>query len=68
MRRFLLILLLTPTAGLLSGCAVTEEDKDFYYRGWLRPTDLDREPPPRLGPRNRPEPPPNYKRDPLIDY
>ena len=51
---------------LLGGCAVDPEDKAFYYSGWLRPTDADRERQPHdemvsEGPHTA------YKKDPLID-
>lgn len=43
----LLALALTLTTG---GCAWTQEERDFYGRGWLNPRELDR-PVPRRGPR-----------------
>jgi hypothetical protein len=69
MHRFLFLLLLAGSLGAaLGGCAISEEDKDFYYRGWLRPTDLDREPPSRLRKKSPADGPPiQYKKDPLID-
>ena len=64
----LALLLLVSFSGLLSGCALSEEDKDFYYRGWVRPTDLDREPPNRLGPKPlRNSPQGHAMHDPLVD-
>jgi hypothetical protein len=69
MRRMLrlLSLLLVLTAGLsVGGCAVNEDDKDFFYRGWIKPTDLDREAPRRL--RKGPEQPVSkLKADPIVD-
>ncbi len=26
----------------LTGCGMSQEDKDFYLGGWIRPTDLDK--------------------------
>jgi len=40
-----LVLLLGAPVVLLGGC-MTPEDKAFYGRGWLNPSELDREPPP----------------------
>jgi hypothetical protein len=65
------VLLLVCAGALLSGCAISEEDKAFYYRGWLNPRELDRDqtPPSRYG-GTGPQPPsprPVYKKDPLID-
>ena len=63
------LLLLCSLAALLGGCAMSEEDKNFYYRGWLNPRELDedRAPPPSQygGP---PVPGKGYKRDPLLGY
>lgn len=67
MHRFLFLLLAGSVTGLLSGCAISEEDKDFYYRGWLRPTDLDRQPPSHLRKKTPGAPDVQYKKDPLID-
>ena len=74
MPRLFALLVLVSLSGLLGGCGLSEEDKDFYYRGWLRPTDLDRQPPSRLGPRTHresgggyPGGGGHYKADPLID-
>ena len=39
------VCLLTAT---LSGCGMSEEDKDYYLRGWVRPTDLDKPSPSEL--------------------
>jgi hypothetical protein len=66
MYRLLSLILLVTLTALLGGCGLSEEDKDFYYRGWLKPTDLDRPAPKRLGPKH-PEPGPGMPRDPLID-
>ena len=66
MFRLLSILLLVTLCALLGGCGMSEDDKDFYYRGWLKPTDLDREPPKRLGPKH-PGPSAHMPTDPLID-
>ena len=41
-------LLLLLAAG--GGCAWTQEERDFYGRGWLNPRELDR-PAPYRGPR-----------------
>ena len=41
MKRFLLLVSLGAVLSTLGGCAMSEEDKDFYGRGWIRPTDLD---------------------------
>ncbi|MBV9658558.1 MAG: hypothetical protein JO295_10650 [Verrucomicrobia bacterium] len=44
---WLLLLLLLV---ILSGCAVSQEDREFYYRGWWQPTDLDKPTPYRHPP------------------
>lgn len=68
MHRFFFLLLAAMMGGLLGGCALSEEDKDFYYRGWLRPTDLDREPPSHFRKRQQDAAQGvQYKKDPLID-
>jgi hypothetical protein len=64
MHRVFLLLLLATLPLVFSGCGLSEEDKDFYYKGWLKPTDLDREPPSRLGPHR---PSTQMPRDPLVD-
>lgn len=47
-------LLAVFTSALLAlavgGCAWTQDERDFYGRGWMNPRDLDRPSPPR-GPR-----------------
>ena len=44
--RFARLCLLAVGASLslltLSGCGMSQEDKDFYLGGWVRPTDLDK--------------------------
>ena len=37
--------LLAP-ACLLTGCNMTPEDKAFYGRGWINPSELDEDTPP----------------------
>ena len=41
MKRFLSLVLLGAVLSTFNGCAMSDEDKDFYGRGWIRPTDLD---------------------------
>ena len=41
MKRLLLLALSAVVLSTLNGCAMSDEDKDFYGRGWIRPTDLD---------------------------
>ena len=31
------LLLLVLSAGLLTACDTSQEDRDFYYSGWLHP-------------------------------
>lgn len=44
------LLLLTASMLLLTltGCGMSEEDRDYYLRGWIRPTDLDKPSPAEL--------------------
>jgi hypothetical protein len=44
-RTALAVAVLVPVF-LLGGC-MTPEDKAFYGRGWINPSELDQEPPPR---------------------
>jgi len=37
----LFLLLLTTTTLLFAGCAMNDEDKHFFGRGWVHPDDLD---------------------------
>ena len=42
LRRPLLLLCLVMVLATLGGCAfMSDEDRDFYGRGWVKPTDLD---------------------------
>lgn len=42
MKRLLLAALLAATLSTLAGCAfMSDEDKDFYGKGWVKPTELD---------------------------
>lgn len=54
MPRFILPLLAVLAATILAlsvgGCAWTQDERDFYGRGWVTPRDLDR-PAPYRGPR-----------------
>ncbi len=49
MKRLLLLALLGVVLSTLNGCAMSDEDKDFYGRGWIRPTDLDHQYPHHAG-------------------
>ena len=45
MKNFLLFLLLIVVS---SGCAfMSDEDRDFYGKGWIKPTELDNDMKPR---------------------
>ncbi|HEX4084110.1 MAG TPA: hypothetical protein VHY22_04305 [Chthoniobacteraceae bacterium] len=37
---------LAAPASLLTGCNMTPEDKAFYGRGWINPSELDEDTPP----------------------
>ena len=42
MRSFLKLLLLACAILSLAGCAfMSDEDRDFYGKGWIHPTELD---------------------------
>ncbi len=49
MKRLLLLALLGVVLSTFNGCAMSDEDKDFYGRGWIRPTDLDQQYPHHAG-------------------
>lgn len=45
MKTALLIVLLASVTLVGGGCAFMDpEDRDFYGKGWVKPTELDREP------------------------
>ncbi len=55
MKKVLLSLVLAATV-VTAGCAfMSDEDKDFYGKGWVKPTDLDKEPPRRIHDPSHPE-------------
>ena len=60
------LLALALVALVHAGCTVSEEDKDFYYRGWVNPNEA------RMWNSTHAHhageaPPPGYKPDPLVD-
>ena len=47
MKRFLLPCCLVALLATLNGCAfMSDEDRDFYGRGWVKPSELDQPMPP----------------------
>ena len=50
MKRLLFLAALTAVLSTLGGCAfMSDEDKDFYGRGWVKPTELDQQYPHHAG-------------------
>ncbi len=44
MKRVLLCLLVLPVLGAVCGCSeMSPDDREFYGRGWVHPSDLDKE-------------------------
>ena len=50
MKRLLFLACSGVVLSTLSGCAfMSDEDKDFYGRGWIKPTELDQQYPQSCG-------------------
>ena len=56
MKTVLLGLALAATFFAAGGCAfMSDEDRDFYGKGWIRPSDLDKTTPRRIADPSHPE-------------
>lgn len=48
MKRAFLLLLVAGLAVGLGGCEMSPDDREFYGKGWLHPSDLDGERPTKM--------------------